>query len=325
MSEKYTVMLLQNFIDELDKTARNLIDGEADDLAINVVMDIRAALIRAVSVKPESEPLTARQVIAKLLMIDETYRPHQAFRVTDNILAALAAAQAAPSKSDGWMPIETAPVETVVLTLWDGIDRPSGKPARYHQAAYLDPEDGEWKSEQYADHVDRPTHWMPLPPTPTESREGDAGGEQAFGKVQGMKRRRMVLTPSPQEEYDPEDIDWLRKTFVERSDALAQCRREVERLTKRASEDAALLHLSGNQVADLAQHASRTEVALRADNDALRAALEFPLGQLRHAYSHLIGGTVGSHEKFANGLISPAIKAIEAVLSPRTQSEEGKP
>lgn len=69
--------------------------------------------------------------------------------------------------SEGWQPIETAPIETVVLTLWDGIDRPSGKPSRYHEAAWLDPEDGQWKGEHYADIVDTPTHWMPLPKPPT--------------------------------------------------------------------------------------------------------------------------------------------------------------
>ena len=41
--------------------------------------------------------------------------------------------------------------------------------------------------------------------------------------------------------------------------------------------------------------------------------VEFQLGQLRHAYSHLIGGTMGSAAKLANGLISPAISCFEGV------------
>lgn len=48
MSEHYTIQLLQNFIDELDVTARSLMRGKAEEDA-DVVMEIRAALLRAVS------------------------------------------------------------------------------------------------------------------------------------------------------------------------------------------------------------------------------------------------------------------------------------
>lgn len=48
---------------------------------------------------------------------------------------------------------------------------------------------------------------------------------------------------------------------------------------------------------------------------AATEALEYHLAQLRHAYSHLKEGTVVDQETFANGLISPAIAAIETAIS----------
>jgi hypothetical protein len=42
----------------------------------------------------------------------------------------------------------------------------------------------------------------------------------------------------------------------------------------------------------------------------------FVLGQLRHAYAHLVAGTVGDHKAFADGLIAPAIRAMESAPAP---------
>ncbi len=39
------------------------------------------------------------------------------------------------------------------------------------------------------------------------------------------------------------------------------------------------------------------------------------LADLRHAYQHLVEGTVGDEKKFADGLIAPAIRRLEAAGS----------
>jgi hypothetical protein len=41
--------------------------------------------------------------------------------------------------------------------------------------------------------------------------------------------------------------------------------------------------------------------------------LKIVLGQLRHAYAHLVNGTVGDQRAFANGLIAPQIERLEAI------------
>lgn len=52
-------------------------------------------------------------------------------------------------------------------------------------------------------------------------------------------------------------------------------------------------------------------------SDEDRKSLEFHVAQLRHAYTHLKAERVMRQGEFANGLISPAIRAIERVLANR--------
>lgn len=42
--------------------------------------------------------------------------------------------------------------------------------------------------------------------------------------------------------------------------------------------------------------------------------LRFAIGQLRHAYTHLLAGR-GANAEFANGLISPEIKRLERMVA----------
>lgn len=74
---------------------------------------------------------------------------------------------------DGWQPIETAPEDEVVWTLWDGVNNKTGEPARYYHAAYQDDE-GKWFEVEHDDMIDEPTHWRPLPAPPANT-----GGERA--------------------------------------------------------------------------------------------------------------------------------------------------
>lgn len=41
--------------------------------------------------------------------------------------------------------------------------------------------------------------------------------------------------------------------------------------------------------------------------------LPYCIRQLRHAYMHLIGGTVGDMKQFANGLLAPQIRYLETL------------
>jgi hypothetical protein len=69
-----------------------------------------------------------------------------------------------------------------------------------------------------------------------------------------------------------------------------------------------------------ALEAKDAEIAsLKEERDRARADLSFQLGQLRHAYSHLAAGRVKNQQRFAEGLISPAVQALERALSERKQ------
>lgn len=73
----------------------------------------------------------------------------------------------------GWQPIETAPSDTLVWTLWDGLNNKTGKPVRYYHAAIMCGETGEWSEPEYGDFIDEPTHWMPLPKPPEPMSNAD--------------------------------------------------------------------------------------------------------------------------------------------------------
>ena len=63
-------------------------------------------------------------------------------------------------RGNGWQPIETAPKDgTAFLACWLGL---GGQP---FEVVNWDDEANEWIAFGHA--VDRPTHWMPLPPLPT--------------------------------------------------------------------------------------------------------------------------------------------------------------
>jgi hypothetical protein len=83
--------------------------------------------------------------------------------MTGQLIALIAAARR--GLEDGWRDIETAPWDEMVLTLWDGINNKTGKPARYHNAAYHDSDRGTWVDEWF-DDIDEPTHWQPIPDPP---------------------------------------------------------------------------------------------------------------------------------------------------------------
>ncbi len=42
--------------------------------------------------------------------------------------------------------------------------------------------------------------------------------------------------------------------------------------------------------------------------------IQYAVAQLRHAYANLMKGAIKDSEQFANGLISPQIKRLEAIL-----------
>lgn len=83
-------------------------------------------------------------------------------------------AQARAERMRDWQPIETAPTDCAVLTIWDGVNNRTGRPARYWNVACLD--EGEWHAaDEYGDVIDTPTHWMPLPAPPSAKREDSDG------------------------------------------------------------------------------------------------------------------------------------------------------
>lgn len=57
---------------------------------------------------------------------------------------------------------------------------------------------------------------------------------------------------------------------------------------------------------------NRAKIAKQKEN---KARLTFQLAQLRHAYKQLKDGAVKDQAAFADGLLSPAIKVIEDILS----------
>jgi hypothetical protein len=63
-----------------------------------------------------------------------------------------------------WQPIETAPKDQMILTIWDGTNNKSGLAARYWHVAFFDGHD--WIEHEFNDVIDTPTHWMPLPDPP---------------------------------------------------------------------------------------------------------------------------------------------------------------
>lgn len=48
--------------------------------------------------------------------------------------------------------------------------------------------------------------------------------------------------------------------------------------------------------------------------------LELVVAQLRHAYAQLVACAVRNQPQFAEGLISPQIKALEAIITPKTEN-----
>jgi hypothetical protein len=64
----------------------------------------------------------------------------------------------------------------------------------------------------------------------------------------------------------------------------------------------------------------KDEIAL---NAGIRTGhpLDFQLAQLRHAYSLLMSESVKDHRQFANGLIAPAIEAIEQYLTDAREAQ----
>ena len=58
------------------------------------------------------------------------------------------------------------------------------------------------------------------------------------------------------------------------------------------------------------------EAALAEAREALRP---FNIGQLRHAYAQLAAGAGRDQKQFADGLIAPVIRALEAALTPKDQ------
>lgn len=69
------------------------------------------------------------------------------------------------SDARGWQPIAEAPPDTLLWTLWDGMNRRTNEPARHYHAAAL--QDGEWIDDQ-GEAIDTPTHWRPLPAPPAD-------------------------------------------------------------------------------------------------------------------------------------------------------------
>ena len=62
-----------------------------------------------------------------------------------------------------WQPIETAPYDELVLTVWAGIDNKTCEPVLSWVVATLI--DGQWWTSE-GDPMDEPTHWMLLPEPP---------------------------------------------------------------------------------------------------------------------------------------------------------------
>lgn len=69
------------------------------------------------------------------------------------------------SDARGWQPIAEAPPDTLLWTLWDGMNRRTNEPARHYHAAAL--QDGEWIDDQ-GEAIDTPTHWRLLPAPPAD-------------------------------------------------------------------------------------------------------------------------------------------------------------
>lgn len=84
---------------------------------------------------------------------------------------------AVPTPPAAWQDISTAPKNRARII----VAVPSGTPDDYYVGeAYFQPNDGHWwwantsPVDDYADPIDEagsaPTHWMPLPPAPSEER-----------------------------------------------------------------------------------------------------------------------------------------------------------
>lgn len=84
----------------------------------------------------------------------------------------------APQKEEAWRDIASAPKDTLIWTLWDGVNNKTGEPARYHTAGCLHSGDEETSDvwlDEHGDYMDEPTHWQPVPALPAASvptREG---------------------------------------------------------------------------------------------------------------------------------------------------------
>lgn len=60
----------------------------------------------------------------------------------------------------------------------------------------------------------------------------------------------------------------------------------------------------------------RAEVArLKADRQKAEKAIAFALAQMRHAYEHIVNGTMLEPKAFADGLLGSAIRRLERVSS----------
>lgn len=71
----------------------------------------------------------------------------------------------------GWQPIETAPRDGTVVTLWRG-ERGWGAPHAMDGARWKD-DHWWWRGGKYTQSADRITHWMPLVAPPTKENDNE--------------------------------------------------------------------------------------------------------------------------------------------------------
>jgi hypothetical protein len=139
--------------------------------------------------------------------------------------------------------------------------------------------------------VEQPLWHGHLRQTPFLPNTGDAQErEEGMSELQRLGQEfDAAPLPKSEGEYDPDDIDWLRKKFVERSDALAECRAANAKLVEEVErfKDNTLLANSWED-----------NNRLRAENERLKAACE---GHLQNA-ANIRGNLSAENERLREAL-----------------------
>jgi hypothetical protein len=71
--------------------------------------------------------------------------------------------------TDRWQPIETAPRDGTWALFWQPANKQAGHPSARKTAVSVDQFSDEWPRARHQLPEAKYTHWMPLPPAPTDT------------------------------------------------------------------------------------------------------------------------------------------------------------